>query len=226
MVPQIVRSTLGGLIICMIVGVPIAYSRYTYIQQRHFAVVKEGVLYRSGQMTRAGLKKIIKYHGIRTVITLRAAREEGQPHPDADEEVWCNKQQIYYYRLPPKQWYEVDGKIPGNENVKRFLEVMADPKHHPVLMHCFRGHHRTGIMTAIYRMEVDGWSNEKAIDEMVASGHDRYDMHADVQTYLESYKRGILSVSHSQDANSVAAVGKKCCEDHEGNCPCCEDHSH
>ncbi len=190
MIRQLVQVALGGIIICMIVGAPIAYSRYVYVQQRHFAVVKEGVLYRSGQMTRAGLKRAVKEYGIRTVVTLRATRKKGRPHPDHAEEVWCNKQQIYYYRLPPKVWYKVDGKIPGNTNVKKFLEIMADPKHHPVLIHCFRGHHRTGIMMAVYRMEVDAWSNEKAITEMVVAGHDRYEMHADVQAYLEGYQRG------------------------------------
>ena len=47
---------------------------------------------------------------------------------------------------------------------------MEDPAHWPVLMHCESGVHRTGLMTALHRMQYDGWSAEEAIDEMYRSG--------------------------------------------------------
>ena len=39
-----------------------------------------------------------------------------------------------------------------------FLKIVNDPKNQPVYVHCVGGRHRTGVMTAIYRMTVDKWS--------------------------------------------------------------------
>ena len=76
---------------------------------------------------------------------------------------------IKYVRMPLRVWSYDQGVIPADENVHRFLAIMADPKNHPVLIHCYRGVHRTGTYGAIYRMERQGWSNEDAIEELKAS---------------------------------------------------------
>ena len=36
----------------------------------------------------------------------------------------------------------------------------------PVYFHCAHGQDRTGTLCAIYRMEVDGWSNDESWGEM------------------------------------------------------------
>jgi hypothetical protein len=72
--------------------------------------------------------------------------------------------------------------------VRRFREVMSDPASYPVLLHCLAGIHRTGIFTAIYRMEFEHWSNADAMAEMRACGYVELDEHVDVLGYLESYR--------------------------------------
>ncbi len=52
--------------------------------------------------------------------------------------------------------------------VRKFREVMSDPNNYPVLVHCTAGIHRTGAYCAIYRMEFEHWTNERAIDEVKA----------------------------------------------------------
>jgi hypothetical protein len=42
--------------------------------------------------------------------------------------------------------------------IDRLLAVLDDPTVYPVLIHCRAGLHRTGVMTAVYRMEYEGWS--------------------------------------------------------------------
>ena len=44
---------------------------------------------------------------------------------------------------------------------------MNDPANQPVYVHCQGGRHRTGIMTAVYRMTHDSWTADRAFDEMV-----------------------------------------------------------
>ena len=65
---------------------------------------------------------------------------------------------------------------------------MADPANYPVLIHCFAGVHRTGAYCAIYRMEHDHWSNEKAIAELKSCGYVNLDEEWDILGYLEQYR--------------------------------------
>jgi protein tyrosine/serine phosphatase len=54
--------------------------------------------------------------------------------------------------------------------VRKALSVMTDPANQPVFLHCSRGVDRVGVVVAVYRMEVDGWSKEEAEAEMDALG--------------------------------------------------------
>lgn len=47
-----------------------------------------------------------------------------------------------------------------------FLRLVNDPANAPVYVHCKGGRHRTGAMTAVYRISHDGWTAEQAFDEM------------------------------------------------------------
>jgi protein tyrosine/serine phosphatase len=43
---------------------------------------------------------------------------------------------------------------------------VKDQANAPIYVHCAGGRHRTGIVTAVYRMTFEGWNIEKAYDEM------------------------------------------------------------
>jgi tyrosine-protein phosphatase SIW14 len=152
------------------------------------------VLYRSGQLSRDGLKRAIHDYGLKTVITLRDPREPGEPPPDADEEYCCGAEELYYFRLPHRElartsppWLKVNGKAPVDANIARFLEIMDNPRNFPVLVHCLAGKHRTGAYVAIYRMEYERWSNEEAIAELKAAGYDDIEEQNDIFGYLTTY---------------------------------------
>jgi protein tyrosine/serine phosphatase len=55
--------------------------------------------------------------------------------------------------------------------VDEFLALLDDEKNYPVLIHCKAGLHRTGRLTAIYRMEYEGWSHGEALRELRANGY-------------------------------------------------------
>ena len=55
---------------------------------------------------------------------------------------------------------------PTEADVTRFLEIVTDPANQPVLVHCKNGVDRTGYMVALYRIEKEGWSKERALAEM------------------------------------------------------------
>ncbi len=173
----------------IILATPFVYSRQRDKHLRNFRVVEEGVLYRSAQLSPAGLDRIVHDYGIRTIVSFRDA-EEGKTTepPDKWEEEFCRKVGVNYVRIPAKVWSYDRGVVPAEANVRQFNALMADPKNHPVLVHCFRGVHRTGAYCAIVRMERHGWSNAEAIAEMKELGYDNIDREDDVRTYLEQYR--------------------------------------
>jgi tyrosine-protein phosphatase SIW14 len=181
-----------ALIVLVIVG-PVAFAVHDRQHNlRNFRVVREGVLYRCSQPTEKALRRVVHDYGIRTVLSLRDAKAPGLPMPDPWEAEFCEREEINFVRLPPRHWEGADDKSPPpvEENVHRFLEIMNDPRNHPVLVHCFGGIHRTGAYCAIYRMEFEGWSNMQAMNEMIDCGYttlvDEWDLH----DYIEQYRPG------------------------------------
>jgi tyrosine-protein phosphatase SIW14 len=180
------------LVAVSLFAVPYGYSEVREKHLRNVRVVEEGVLYRSGQPSPAGLERLIHDYDIRTVVCFRDA-EKGKTEipPEQWEEPFCAKLGVNYVRLPLRVWsHDQTGVIPADENVRRLLEIMADRKNHPVLIHCYRGVHRTGTYAAIYRMEHNGWSNADAMEELKALGYDNLDKETDVRGYLERYVPG------------------------------------
>jgi protein tyrosine/serine phosphatase len=185
--PRPLAYAFAGLIVALLVGAPAGYA---YVQQSHFRnfhEVKPEVLYRSGQLSLPGLKRILHDYDIKTVVTLRDAAVPGKTPPDAAEEKYCKEMELNYVRITPRTWSAPDGSVPAAEGVKRFLEVMRDPANYPVLIHCFAGIHRTGAHVAVYRMEFDGWSNAAAIAELQAHGYYNIDEERDLLDFLEYY---------------------------------------
>lgn len=74
----------------------------------------------------------------------------------------------------------------------------------PVLMHCKHGSDRTGLMAAMYRVVIQGWSKEDALNEMTLGGFGngngfkngvRYMMRADVAKLRKALLNGECSTS-------------------------------
>jgi tyrosine-protein phosphatase SIW14 len=175
------------VVVLLVVGPLLVYSHFES-QTRNFRVVADGVLYRSGQMSLDGLKRVVHNYRIRTVVTLRDADDPDDDPPDLEEELWCKKMGLAHVRLRPAAWWGSDGRAPADVNVARFRQVLDDPSNHPVLVHCFAGVHRTGAYCALFRMEYQGWSNGRAIEEVIAHGYENLLDEQDVLGYLERYR--------------------------------------
>jgi protein tyrosine/serine phosphatase len=196
-----VAATFTGLLtVAFLIAAPVAYGVHEQNQVRNFRVVKDGVLYRSGQMTLTGLKRLLHDYGFKSVVSLR----DGIQQNDLAEEDYCVREGIRFVRLPPRHWEAPAGPAPVEENVVQFRAVMEDPNNYPVLIHCFAGVHRTGAYCAIYRMEKDHWSNADAIRELKVSGYSNLYEELDVLGYLEAYKP-----TWREDASDAAPASRK-----------------
>jgi len=114
-------------------------------------------LYRGAEPTPEGIQQLKKL-GIRTVIDLRSS---GAPDD-------LRGTGMTYVRIPSTAWQ------PEDKDVVQFLRIIMDEDRTPVFVHCHRGADRTGMMTAIYRVAVQGWTKEQAIAEMTQGGFGFY----------------------------------------------------
>jgi uncharacterized protein (TIGR01244 family) len=93
--------------------------------------------------------------GVKTVIDL--TDDDGQ----AGEKASVERAGMTYVRIPMNTHESV-----SDAKVAQFLAVADDAAQQPVYVHCVGGRHRTGVMTAIYRMTNEGWTADKAFAEM------------------------------------------------------------
>jgi protein tyrosine/serine phosphatase len=92
--------------------------------------------------------------GVKTVIDLAA---EGDPA----EEAHAKSAGMQFVRIPM-----TTHEVPGPATIARFLALVNDAANQPVYVHCIGGRHRTGVMTALYRMTADAWTPVQAFSEM------------------------------------------------------------
>jgi tyrosine-protein phosphatase SIW14 len=176
-----------GIAVAGLVGLaPAIHSAHL----RNFHTVAPGVLYRSGQLSPTGLDLVLRMYGIRTVVSLRTVRDPARPYPDAWEEGVCTAHGARHVRIVPRDWRpDRTGEPPASAAVREFLAVMDEPANHPVLIHCYAGIHRAGTMTAVYRLEYDGWSADAAIAEIEQYGFEAGPRRNLIDQYLRGYHR-------------------------------------
>ena len=138
-------------------GVKYYHIHYQY----RLGTVTQGVVYQSGAMPPARMAAEAQRLGLRTVIDLRTYLP-GQdatnttPLQDIDAEGRALAGVgVRHIHLPTPQ-------VPTEETVAKFLAVVRDPANRPTLIHCYHGIGRTELFVALYRMEFEGWSNQKA----------------------------------------------------------------
>jgi hypothetical protein len=81
---------------------------------------------------------------------------------------------------------------------------MDDPANYPVLLHCRAGLHRTGVLTAVYRMEYNHWSAGRAWQEMRDFGFGEMNCYADnvyIDQYICRYTPGLRQNATAQSQN-------------------------
>jgi tyrosine-protein phosphatase SIW14 len=143
------------------------------IQIKNFGCINES-LYRGAQPNGQDYADLAAL-GVKTIIDLQ--RDESTP-----EQSLVEAQGMKFYRIPMS-----DKSQPSAEQADLFLKIVNDPANQPVFVHCAGGRHRTGAMSAIYRITHDGWSADQAFLEMK-----RYDFeygmgHGSLKNYVYAF---------------------------------------
>jgi tyrosine-protein phosphatase SIW14 len=198
--PIPVRWTLGFGIAALVIVVPAFHFRWVYTHSKRLREVTPGKLYRSGEMTAAGFEETVARYHIGTIVNL----QDEYPDPDLSvsyfgcdtikESELCRRLGVRYVHLPPDLIPR--RRVPAHrpEAMDRLLALLDDPATYPVLIHCRAGLHRTGVMTAVYRMEYAGWTPGQAIEELKANGFGEWPCTAAndyIMQYILTYQRGV-----------------------------------
>ena len=77
---------------------------------------------------------------------------------------------------------------PSKDKVAQFLEIVNDPANQPVYVHCQGGRHRTGVMTAVYRMTNDRWTADQAFAEMKKYRYGADFLHPEFKQFVYGYQ--------------------------------------
>ena len=135
-------------------GVPIA----------NFHKVDEFV-YRGAQPDQKGME-YLKSIGVKTVVDLNVGLLVS-----LTEYKWARDLGIEYRAEPMSGWLPDHS---DEQNLTNALQVLSNPKYAPVYIHCELGEDRTGLAVALYRVWFNKWDRNKAYEEWVALGHNRF----------------------------------------------------
>ena len=133
--------------------------------------------------------------GVKTVIDLQGDGD------NANEAQLVTKAGMRFYRIgmTPRV-------APTAEQLATFLRIVNDPAQQPVYVHCAGGRHRTGVMTAVYRMEKDGWDADRAFKEMKKYDFGFDFLHPEFKKFVFAYGPQRDRVASVQDAKTEVAT--------------------
>ena len=160
----------------------------------HLARIDTDV-YRGATPTAVGLRALARER-VKTLVCLRSE----VPYSKAAQELGLK---VEHLPLSPF-------KTQSRETILRFLDITTDPSAKPVFFHCLQGEDRTGVMAAIYRMQVQGWSEDMALAEMKEFGFGQ--QFIDLKETLASYRKAGKQASTDptdKDVQTAVEAGKR-----------------
>jgi protein tyrosine/serine phosphatase len=149
------------------------YFLWDFEIRRNFDTVLEGKIYRSGQPKEAQLERWIQKYHLRTIIVLK-------PTLRRQEIEMAERYGVSVHHIPMSSY-----RAPSEEQWHKILVLLTDEQNFPLLYHCHSGADKTGIITAMYRVEVQHGPLWKALLEMDLHYHIPFFRPA-LQKYLRS----------------------------------------
>ena len=113
----------------------------------------------------------------------------------ADEPAMVRQAGLKYFQIPM-----TTHNPPSELQLAEFLKIVEDPANQPVFVHCVGGRHRTGVMTAVYRMTNDKWTADQAFNEMKQYKFGADFLHPEFKRFVYAYQSQATNVVASSAA--------------------------
>jgi protein tyrosine phosphatase (PTP) superfamily phosphohydrolase (DUF442 family) len=154
-------------------------------------LIEDG-FYRGAQPSAAGFQELAKL-GVKCVLSVSGG-------DDALLQKGAEKGSLKLFHVPMSAFGLRD------DRVLAALKIMADPQNRPLMIHCQQGADRTGAMVALYRVVVQGWTAEKAVEEMTRGGYHHSALWKDLETYVLKADAAALRKKLGLKAPAAAAA--------------------
>ena len=198
---MLLRASATGLIVLSLIAAPAAAQargdQYAVADRSSRAISIDNfgrvdANYYRGAQPSARQYEDLAALGIRTVIDLTS--DDSQ----ANENSMVEAAGMKYVRIPM-----TTHAAPTAAQVQQFLSIVNDPSRQPVYVHCVGGRHRTGVMTAVYRMANDRWPADRAFAEMKQFKFGPDFLHPEFKSYVYGYRAASADAANSHAANAT-----------------------
>lgn len=119
----------------------------------------------------------LKALGIKTIINLTSDEDDS-----FDERQAVESHGMKYVHIPMST-----RRPPTDQELETFFAIVNGAESQPVYVHCVGGRHRTGVMTAVYRMTRDGLSGADAFKEMKQFKYGPDFLHPEFKKFVHEY---------------------------------------
>jgi protein tyrosine phosphatase (PTP) superfamily phosphohydrolase (DUF442 family) len=152
-------------------------------------------LYRGAQPRDDGVEQLKKL-GIDTIIDLRA---EFHGLIESERER-AEALGMRFINLPGNGWSD-----PTDAEIARFFSLMQERPRRKVFIHCWLGGDRSGTFIAAYRIAFDGWTPERAVEEMREFHYLEF-WHPGMKKYVETFPERL---AHSPELAPFRNIARK-----------------
>ncbi|MEF3079640.1 phosphatase domain-containing putative toxin [Winogradskyella poriferorum] len=144
-----IRLVILSLLVCSI-SFSQEDKKYSKVESKYFNNLYSinDSIYRSEQPSKKGFKEL-EESGAKTILNLRRLRSDSTKARETD---------LKLKHIPLATKYITENQILD------VLKVIKDAEK-PLVIHCWHGSDRTGVVVAANRMVFEGWTKEEAIEE-------------------------------------------------------------
>ena len=146
-------------------------------EAKNFYRVDE-LLFRSAQLDGSDAAKLHEL-GIKSIVNLRHFSRGGDKRAFGDQ-FWLANKPLQSWEIRPAQIADV------------LRTIRERQKEGAVLVHCYHGADRTGLVVAMYRVIYQGWSLDAARSEMIDGGYGFHPMWQDIAGFLTPQNEALV----------------------------------
>ena len=157
---------------------PNSSQKATLIDEaKNFYRVDE-LLFRSAQLDGSDAAKLHEL-GIKSIVNLRHFSRGGDRRAFGDQ-FWLANKPLQSWEIRPAQIADV------------LRTIRERQKEGAVLVHCYHGADRTGLVVAMYRVIYQGWSLDAARSEMIDGRYGFHSMWQDIAGFLTPQNEALI----------------------------------